>query len=140
MASHSWEAPAPSRTWEPPPDAPGFGWGGECSDSEGEEAEESWGMEFVRFMVNLLSLRVLNARQFCLAMYYAGRAGVGEAVKYGFPPGKQSGSYQRHLNPLLTTGSCKAPMYEVNVPGHSKHDLVRATHTLCIFCRARVVR
>ena len=72
--------------------------------------------------------RTLNAQQFCVAMYWAARAGVAEARPYGFGPGKPSGHYARHLQPLLGGVDNRARLYEVAVPGHHKLDLSRTVH------------
>jgi len=128
-SSHDWDRP--SHDWDhEPPGAPNHedGWGGDYSGSDSEEEASTPATEFVHFMVSLLLARTLNGRQFCVAMYWAGRAGLECAKPYGFGPGKSSGHYARHLKPLLGSPEQVSRLYEVDVPGHRKLDLSRTVH------------
>ena len=91
---HAWERRASSlrARADADPDDP---WGGsESSDSELDDdldpiaAAEN---EFCEYMLRLYRERALSARQFCVAMYYAGCAGNTEAAKYGLHPGASTG-------------------------------------------------
>lgn len=124
---HSWERP---RRPKPPGDPE---WGGECSDSE-EEPEMTPGEQFVDFMLSLLMLRVLSSKQFCIAMYWAAKAGLDAAAKYGKAPGDQStGHYSRHLDPLLGFKVHNETLYETKVPGYSRNDLGRTVHKIPVY-------
>lgn len=129
-SSHSWEQPVHDWDVEPEPRVPhdADGWGGDYSGSDAEEDETTPAVEFIHFMVSLLLARTLNARQFCVAMHWAGRAGLECAKPYGFAPGKSSGHYARHLKPLLGSSEQVSRLYEVDIPGHHKLDLSRTVH------------
>ena len=115
---------------KPPGDAE---WGGECSDSE-KEQEPTPGEQFVDFMLSLLMLRVLNSKQFCIAMFWAAKAGLNEAAKYGKAPGDQStGHYSRHLDPLLGFKVHNEELYATQVPGYSRSDLGRSVHKILVY-------
>ena len=85
-SNHTWEHPLHS--WERPHDGNGSldaeGWGYDSSDWE--EPHSLIGEEFVQLMLSHLHERTLNAKQFCQLMYWAGRAGVQDAIKYGLAP------------------------------------------------------
>ena len=101
------------------------------SSSSCESSEEvTPGAEFVAHMTTLLNERVLNARQFCEAMWFAGRAGIPEAVPWGMNPGAASGHYQRKLNAATGDAHDRADLYMLSVPGHAKHDLSRTRHSV----------
>ena len=105
-------------------------WGGECSDSDFEEPPCTPAEDFVHLMHGFLMKRTLNARQFCMAMYWAGKAGICDAGPYGFPPGKRSGHYQRHLDTVMEDRKQMEHLYCISVPGHNKADLSRTAHTV----------
>ena len=81
-------------------------------------------------MLSLLMGRTLNSQQFCVAMWWAGKGGLREAIPYGFRPGAPSGHYSRHLDPLLGFKQHNKSLYEIDVPGHSKADLSRTQLTM----------
>ena len=56
---------------------------------------------FIQLMLSYLHERTLNAKQFCQLMYWVGRAGVQDAIKYGLALGAPSGHYQRKLDLVL---------------------------------------
>ena len=98
VGSSGWEddavgAPLDEAGWEVESDGGGTTSG---SDSESDKDEDP-ALSFVRVMIDLLIGRSLNARQFCLLMYYAGKAGIPSASKHGLKPGSPSGHYQRHV-------------------------------------------
>ncbi len=75
-------------------------------------------------------MRTLNARQFCEAMYFAGEAGIEQARPYGKAPGAASGHYQRHLDTRIARMDVE--LFELKVPGHSKHDLSRTANSVLV--------
>jgi hypothetical protein len=71
-------------------------------DSSGDETPElSAEDNLVAYMCTLLFGGVLSAKMFCIILYWVGRCGVIGVMKWGYPPGRQSGKYARHLEPLL---------------------------------------
>ena len=76
---------------------------GECSDPEDGDTntEVSAGMEFVSFLLKLLYQATISAHVFSVIMYFAGKAGIKEAVDWGLPPGRGSGRYSRKLKRKL---------------------------------------
>ena len=128
-AGHSWENRA--HNWERaafhvPEGAPDL-WGDPDSDSDLDEAyvASSYADEFVSLMLNLLCTRTLNCKQFCVLMYWAGKAGITSANKYGFRPDASSGHYSRHLDPILKFKSHNETLYEIGVAGLNKAELSR---------------
>lgn len=56
-------------------------------------------------------------------------AHIKEADRYALGPGSSSGHYSRKLRSALGYSKSK-DLYELDVPGHSKHDLSRTLHTI----------
>jgi hypothetical protein len=95
---HAWEVS--EHVWEAPGDAP-EGWAdGDDTDFE-EEQISAPEREFVEHMLGLYNRRKLTAKDFCIAMHFAGLSGIAAAQKFGKKPDCPSGHYQRHLDPLL---------------------------------------
>eukprot|EP00974_Lingulodinium_polyedra_P005065 475712-Lingulodinium_polyedra.AAC.1 len=84
-------------------------------------------------MVGLFHERTLNARQLCIAMHFAGKAGIAEAAKLGYRPGAQSGKYNAHLKRVWKTDTPDGSLYTMSVPGHAKQDLSRTLHDIPVF-------
>eukprot|EP00974_Lingulodinium_polyedra_P018692 1810728-Lingulodinium_polyedra.AAC.1 len=80
MAStHSWERPR--HAWEQAQPEPAGGpeaWG-DASD-EDELPDGGPAEEFVSMMLDLLLIRTLSAKQFCILMHFAGKAGIAQAT------------------------------------------------------------
>ena len=104
---------------------------GECSDPEDGDTntEVSAGMEFVSFLLKLLYQATISAHVFAVIMYFAGKAGIKEAVDWGLPPGRGSGRYSRKLKRKLGwSGKTNQQGFLVmEVPGQGKHDIERCT-------------
>ena len=100
-SAHAWELP--QHDWDSEPECPhdDEGWGGEYSGSDVEADQPSVASEFIHFMISLVLARTLNARQFCICMHWAAKAGLATTKPYGYAPGRPSGHYARHLKPLL---------------------------------------
>ena len=64
-------------------------------DNGDPDCEEEWqpAHEFLNLVIRLLLYSSISATTFCLIMYWAARAGIKEAEKYGLRPGCQSGKY-----------------------------------------------
>ena len=88
------------------------------SDSEAEAEPETM---LLRTLLDLLFLRVLNARQFCVVLYWCGRCGLAALAQFGKPPGAESHHYQRHLESKLgVVFNDRGRFYNLNVPGKLK--------------------
>ena len=94
-ASHSWEPHVdesaghphcPRKEWEE--------WSGgdhDSGDSDGDSSDcppPSAADLFVEHMLDMVLLRKLSAKEFCVAMYHAAEAGIEQAAKFGDPPDK----------------------------------------------------
>ena len=84
MASHSWEAPARVRAWEmlraADNDLDSENVWGECSDdSEGEEVPMTPGLHLVELLLEHFLYSRLSAKHVCTLMFWAEKAGIGEA-------------------------------------------------------------
>ena len=78
-------------------------------------------------VLNMLYLtRELTAKNFCTIAYLCGKAGIEEAVKYGYRLDAPSGHYQRHLNKVLPYASDTTCLYEFSLPGCHKLEQGRA--------------
>jgi hypothetical protein len=83
-------------------------------------------------MLMLLMTRTLNANQFCTLMHWISECGVAKAKPYGMAPGKASGKYMRHVDKVVGYAACSGDLYEMQVPGHGKHDLSRTLHNVIV--------
>ena len=126
-SSHSWEDGGAARrhSWESDTESDSD----RKSDSEVDDTPTNAGDEFVAHAAGLLHNRVLNAKQFCIQMYWAGKAGVLEAVAFGLPPDRPSGHYQRHLKSAMPHVFDDSVLYDFEMPCHGKHDLSRSVRT-----------
>ena len=100
MAAHAWENRSTTEGEEEDDDLDRWG---VCSDPDDEdvEPESTPGMDFARMMLRLLFTGTLSAMTFCILMWYAGRAGIAEAVPYGKAPGGKTGHYSRKVKSIL---------------------------------------
>ena len=98
MPAVGYEVGAAGHSWEEADDVMPEGFGDGDSDSDHAEVESTPWDDFLEFVFDLLMMRVLNAKQFCLIMWYAWKAGLMSAKKYAFRPGAPSGHYQRHVS------------------------------------------
>ena len=116
---------------EPPSPSPhALGAWPDSSDSDvGDAVALTPGEEFVEYMASLLMHNTLSAKQFCTAMWWAHKAGVGAAKAYAFRPDAPSGHYNRKVKAAFgwSDASC---FYPLDVPGHGKHDLERGNRTV----------
>ena len=88
--------------------------------------------EFIALMVNLVISREVSAKVFCTAMFWASKAGIPAAAKYGYKPDAPSGHYNRHLRTVLGCYSKEnyAKLYHLLVPSTSTEGLGRDAHSL----------
>ena len=144
-ARHSWEAVDPFVAVESSVDDSASDVGSArslCSSDDEHIAEPTPGDELVGFCKVLLWSRTLNAREFCTIMYWAGKAGVAEAVPLGYNPDAASGNFARHLRATQSTlGVIGAPerLYTVRVPGHSKTQLGRTVHDVTVYAPHEII-
>ena len=149
MPEHSWETPSGSE--DPGSEDPG------CEDSGPEDSgnedgddweddshgsdpgpaadneqapDRSYGQQLVDYCQVLLLTRTLNARHFCVIMWFAGLAGIAEAKPFGMRPDAQSGKYLGLLKKKLGYLSDKSALYELRTPGRRKDTLSRTINTM----------
>jgi hypothetical protein len=84
----------------------------------------------MRLMLSLVLSRSINNRQFCELCYFAGNAGIAEAVRYGMRSGCSSGNYSRHLDPILGFERGNRALCDMGIPGHHKQPWPRASLNL----------
>ena len=115
-------------------DGYGLEWGGVYSGSDDDDqirhGPNTAGSKFVKYMVGLLCGSTLSARTFCIIMYYATLAGIKDAEKYGLKPGSQTGKFSRKVKKVLGWEKRTDRFYEMDVPGHGKHDISRTTKSV----------
>ena len=139
MSSHSWETSNGSEDplgdgsdwedgddWEEGPDGSDPG---PAADNEDAPAR-SYGQQLVDYCQVLLLTRTLNAKHFCVIMWFAGLAGIAEAKPYGMKPDAQSGKYLRLLKNKLGYLSDKSALYQLDTPGRRKDTLSRTINTM----------
>ena len=66
-----------------------------------------------------------SAKRLCTVAYWARRAGAIGVDELAFPPGKQSGQYQRHLDTKLKTQPKNLMAYKLDLPKYTKTELWR---------------
>eukprot|EP00972_Heterocapsa_arctica_P062347 9190396-Heterocapsa_arctica.AAC.1 len=100
-------------------------WEREGSDDESSVNEPSGdeaGDIYVGYLLDLLYKGKISAKDACHLCYWAHLSGASSQVgRAGFPPNKNSGHYQRHIDSILQT-QMHAEWYTVDVPGHNKHE------------------
>ena len=78
---------------------------------------------FIETMFMLYYAHGLSAHHLCQVFFWAGQAGIAEAVKFGMPPGRQSGKYKRHLdNALEVKEDFDTRTFPLKVVGHRRRD------------------
>ena len=101
---------------------------------DNDHVEEQWsaGQEFMNLLIKLLLYSSISATTFCLICYWAGRAGIKEAIKYGLRPGCQSGRYSQKVKSIFQWRSRNDLFYELKVPCQGKHDVERSLQSIDI--------
>ena len=100
------------------------------SDSDDDAPPISPVDELITFLIELVLVRALNARQFCVIMYWIGRCGVEKCKKFGLQPGRQSGKYNRKVKRAVGLGGAKGSYYVLPTPFHSKQSMLRGIRPL----------
>lgn len=103
-------------------------------DDDLDHNEDEWSpaYEFLNLLIKLLLYSSISATTFCLICYWAGRAGIKAATKYGLRPGCQTGKYSHHVKSIFRWRSRKDLFYNLIVPGQGKHDLERSEFGISI--------
>lgn len=126
-SEHPWEASSDSdgdRHWD--------------SDASSDD-ESPWdkmdrsqcGDQLAEELLSLQNRGALSARAVCVLAFWATKAGAqGFVEKLGHRPAAASGHYQRHLDSVLQRSEAKKELYEVAMPGHSRYDRDRVSHTV----------
>ena len=107
-----------------------------CHDDEEESDTENWGpedfsTEFFELLVTLKLAGLLTAKKVCLLSYYARGGGLaGQGSDLAVPPGRTGGFYSTHFDKVTGIAESMAEdSYQLEVPGHCKHELGRSTVT-----------
>ena len=97
-----------------------------------DEGDDDPSEVFIRGMLDLLLCRTLNARQFCILMYKAGKAGLAETVQYGLPPGRPSGHYNRKVKRKFKVIFRDTRTYRLKIPGRDKNVVGRVSRDFIV--------
>ena len=90
-------------------------------------------------MLQLYMSSNMSAMHFCILCYWASLGGMDhDRVRaYGLPPGRPTGHYQRHLNPLLGFDESGATLYYLTCPAQLRHEAGQELQVLPgVWCRA----
>ena len=137
--SHEWEKDTCDGDWRNDPidvingnvdDADSAFGEQEYEDEDDGGTDVSAGQAFVDFRVVLLLSRTLSAKQFCIAMYYAGNCGIAEAARLGLHPDSQSGNFSAKVKSVLPEYADvkRRALYKFRAPSYSKDTLGRDSH------------
>lgn len=135
-ARHSWETneePQAARVhaWERPE-------GSESGDSDLDSSDRDPATDpgaaadmFLEKLLGEYMHSVISAQTFCILCHWAWKAGMpGRAAAYAYPPGRESGHYQRHLTKQLGLGLKRKKEYRLPIVGHRLHDADRTQFAL----------
>ena len=129
--AHSWESPDfaddvaedPGHAWEREvdPSAAGIAGGSDSEEDEGPDPERDPNAVADMFIEEMLSLyleSVISAQAFCVACYWAAKAGMAGARihEYALRPGLSSGNYAKHLFDVLGLCESRNKLYRLSVP------------------------
>ena len=113
------------------------------SDEEGDAlTQPSAALQaFFNLFIDLYRSSTISAMTFCIGCFYLGVGGVGGALftMYGIRPGLPSGHYQRHLDLKFGFAADTMKSYNLEVPGHARHDIDRGTITMPIRCIQEII-
>lgn len=88
------------------------------------------GEELVKLLLGKYREGNLNAKEICVICYWSSLGGVqGPAERLSYPPDRQSGAYQRHLDAALEFDVVLNSLYPLYFPGMDKYSTSRATVT-----------
>ena len=147
MSEHSWETQSGSEhSWEDSGNGDGDDWEddsdgsdpGSAADNE-EAPARSYGQQLVDYCQVLLLTRTLNAKHFCIIMWFAGLAGIAEAKPYGMKPDAQAGKYFRKLKNKLGTRRSTALRLSKRPTSryHCSDRITRSEISFSIMCSTR---
>ena len=106
--------------------------GGDWSDGEvcedGDPAEPV--STLIDYCIQLLLMRVLNAKQFCIIMWLGGLCGLENMKKLGLPVTSKSGHFARTVRRKLGLYT-DVDMYIIRLPGKTKKSVGRVV-TECV--------
>ena len=87
--------------------------------------------KFLDMLIKIYCLNAISAQTFCVLCWHASKAGMqGTISKYAFAPGKQTGAYQRHLDPILGFRKTAKELTKIKTYGLRKKDLGRTEFQL----------
>ena len=113
-------------------DFPDMGSDDEGDGEDGDEGTKDPQSQLIDCCVTILLMRVLNARQFCILMYLAGRCGLRQLAKLGLPPSSPSHRFMRKVRRTLGVYT-KTDLYAFDVPGRKKRGLGRTVNTMHVY-------
>ena len=131
MSRHSWEAPEPER--ESVSASENESEFTRMSDSDDDTRRATPADELISYCRILLLSRTITYKDLCIIMWWAGKAGVHEAVRLGHNPDAPSGHFARHVKATLGVFNETEHMYQFDIPGHAKADLSRSLHSVTTF-------
>jgi hypothetical protein len=131
MSRHSWEAPEPER--ESDADSEEESELTPMSDSDDDTRRATPADELISYCRILLLSRTITYKDFCIIMWWAGKAGVHEAVRLGHNPDAPSGHFAWHVKATLGVFNEAEHVYRFDIPGHAKADSTRSSHSVTTF-------
>ena len=128
MSLHSWEAPEPER--ESDADSEEESEFTPMSDSGDDTRRATPADELISYCRILLLSRTITYKDLCIIMWWAGKAGVHEAVRLGHNPDAPSGHFARHVKATLGVFNETEHMYQFDIPDHTRADLWGSLHSV----------
>ena len=131
MSRHSWEVPEPER--ESDADSEEESEFTPMSDSDDDTRRATPADELISYCRILLLSCTITHKDFCIIMWWAGNAGVHEAVRLDHSPDAPNGHFARHVKATLGVFNEIEHMCQFDIPGHAKADLSRSLHSVTTF-------
>lgn len=101
------------------------------TESYPEPTPEDCVDNFVSMLVELNVSGGLSAKSVCILAYWASGFFPSDTLnKFGMKPGSSSGHYHLHLGNLLGFKDNRENLYQLEVPGHRRHDFERTTFVM----------
>ena len=98
--------------------------GGARLQRERKEAGEAFVDELIEAY---LRGKPMSARLMCVLCYWAGKAGMQEASKYGLSPNNTGGHFQRKIDVALNLEQYDEHLYELDIPGQQRSEPTRGS-------------
>ena len=98
-------------------------------DDQAETRQNAAGMLLEELTLLYMGGKI-SAKIFCTLCHFASVAGLNVFNKYGFPPGRQSGKYQKHLDKIFQFKKDDGMIYKLDLPTMQRGQAVRSIHTM----------